>query len=107
MVKQGVPQWIAVNFADTFKIDGFTVQFQGGFSPAEIQLEMCSGETGSGSEHLTVATFYPNDSSSAQSFRIEGDLIVTKYLRFFFPKSCDTFGRIIVYKLVINGEQTQ
>jgi len=73
-------------------VTGFVIQFQGGFAAKSIHLQV-KGETDE--------VFYPLDVNSLQEFSLPKPLSDTAQLKLHFPDSTDTYGRIIVYKLVI------
>jgi hypothetical protein len=98
---QGSSQWILVKFTQQYPVSGFTIQFAGGFSAKTICLQTT---TTTGSSPETLYTFYPEDTNKEQTFSLTSNgepALITDNLRFHFPGSTDTFGRIIVYKLNI------
>jgi Sad1 / UNC-like C-terminal len=100
-VPQGPNQWIAVSLREAVKVSQISIQFQGGFSAKEIHLQTSK----SSSAPETIEKFYPQDTNSLQHFPITTAPLIADNLRFHFPQSTDTFGRIIVYKLCIYEEK--
>ena len=100
-MSQGPNQWIAVSLREAVKVSQISIQFQGGFSAKEIHLQTSK----SSPAQETIEKFYPQDTNSLQHFPITTGPLIADNLRFHFPQSTDTFGRIIVYKLCIHEEK--
>lgn len=84
-----------LQFVNPIALKKFEIQFQGGFAAKSICLQKNSTEA---NVQETVNTFFPEDINSVQTFSLDAPLI-TNNLKFLFPESTDTYGRIIVYKI--------
>ncbi|XP_041746166.1 nuclear receptor 2C2-associated protein [Coregonus clupeaformis] len=97
---QGDSQWVTLEFPQPVRVSELKVQFQGGFSGKTCKLEGCPKD----GDLAKIIDFYPEDSSSLQSFPIQEAPTVHR-LKIVFENSADFFGRIIVYSLDILGER--
>lgn len=86
-----------LQFSSPIALKKFEIQFQGGFAAKSIYLQKNSTEAGATIQE-TINTFFPEDINSVQTFNLDAPLL-TNNLKFFFPESTDTYGRIIVYKI--------
>ncbi|XP_073448645.1 nuclear receptor 2C2-associated protein isoform X3 [Aquarana catesbeiana] len=95
--EQGSSQWIVLEFPQKVCVSEIHIQFQGGFSSKNCNLEGCLKNE----EFETVTNFYPEDINALQKF-VFTERCVEK-LRLSFPSSTDFFGRIVVYHLDVRG----
>ena len=85
---QGKSQHIAAKFNETTKIAEFHIQFQGGFSCKQIDVQ---------SKELTdTISFYPDDVNEMQIFTLP-EPVGFNTLRLVCLQPTDFFGRIVVY----------
>lgn len=91
---QGSPQWINVKFQQKETIQGFVIQFQGGFAGKECHIK-CADDDGN---MIVWEKFTPEDTNKLQTFNLNNPIHSNK-LKFVFDSSTDFFGRIIIYQL--------
>lgn len=91
---QGLLQFIIFEFKHPVVVEEVHVKFQGGFTG-----KTCILQAGNSIEDLRdLCTFYPEDISSKQIFRIQNDSTCTLY-KMVLKNSSDFFGRITIYSL--------
>ncbi|KRF98127.1 nuclear receptor 2C2-associated protein [Drosophila tropicalis] len=90
---EGSSQWICLTLDEPQTINGFCIQFQGGFAGQKSNITIYSQD----GNVVHQDAFYPEDINSSQYFKLQ-DLICHK-IKFVFESTTDFFGRIIVYKL--------
>ncbi|XP_022199938.1 nuclear receptor 2C2-associated protein [Nilaparvata lugens] len=95
---QGSPQWVELQSKDgERKISSFSIQFQGGFAGKDCFFEVKS----SNSLDIISTPFYPDDVNTLQHFSLQTPVTGNTFI-FKFTTSTDFFGRIVIYKLVVN-----
>ena len=87
-----------VQFTQRFAVTKFEIQFQGGFAAKNICVQRTSTDNGV-TKVETISNYFPEDVNSVQVFSLPDASLLTDNLKFLFPESTDTYGRIIVYKL--------
>merc|ERR1712013_876190 len=85
---QGKSQHIAAKFNETTKIAEFHIQFQGGFSCKQIDVQS--------KELADTISFYPDDVNEIQKFTLP-EPVGFSTLRLVCLQPTDFFGRIVVY----------
>lgn len=96
---KGSPQWIEIQFGgEDIEIKSFSIQFQGGFVGKDCHLEISKDH-----KELIKHPFYPEDVNVMQHFKIPTDGVNNKgkIFKLVFNSSTDFFGRIVVYKLIL------
>eukprot|EP01117_Protostelium_nocturnum_P010479 TRINITY_DN3773_c0_g1_i1.p1 TRINITY_DN3773_c0_g1~~TRINITY_DN3773_c0_g1_i1.p1 ORF type:complete len:129 (+),score=39.78 TRINITY_DN3773_c0_g1_i1:131-517(+) len=95
------PQWILIDFERAVKVEKILITFQGGFSAQSINVMKDEGED----KWEEVQEFHPEDKNLTQTFVLKEPVSLTK-LKLHFPTSTDMFGRIVIYKLDVIGEDS-
>uniref|UniRef100_A0A1E1X148 Nuclear receptor 2C2-associated protein n=1 Tax=Amblyomma aureolatum TaxID=187763 RepID=A0A1E1X148_9ACAR len=96
---QGTPQWVCLDFTNPVTPSVVHLQFQGGFSGKEVQIEAVDAS----SDTTTCADIFPEDNNALQTFPLQLDTPI-KRLRIVFRTSTDMFGRIVLYRLAVIGK---
>ncbi|XP_011503583.1 PREDICTED: nuclear receptor 2C2-associated protein, partial [Ceratosolen solmsi marchali] len=93
----GSPQWIVLNYYKEINLTSLEIQFQGGFAGLKCQIQ-----AGSNLKNLNYfQDIFPENSNSIQLFKLIS-VIKAKIFKLVFQNSTDFFGRIIIYKLLLN-----
>jgi hypothetical protein len=99
---QGLPQTIIIDFEKLVVIDLIRIMFQGGFACPSGHVEIAT----SLDNFQVICNFNEiEDSNELQSIFIPHSM--GRYLKINFTTSTDFYGRIIVYKLQVIGEEFQ
>ena len=99
-VKQGLNQWIRVQFRNSVTPSELRLTFQGGFSTRVIRLQFFSEET-----QVCEQVIHPEDTHSCQVFPLNCPTACNQ-IRVVFEEACDLFGRIIVYSFDLLGPRS-
>ncbi|KAH7462000.1 hypothetical protein PRIC1_005925 [Phytophthora ramorum] len=98
---QGSPQQVQVLFHRTVDICTLRVMFQGGFVGQDVQIHANKA----GQWELTDVDVDPEDCNDLQEFQcplhhVEGVALT-------FQRSSDFFGRVVIYRLDVRGQELQ
>jgi len=88
---KGAPQKIEFSFSEPKTIRKLNIQFQGGFSAKQIQLENADAEK---------CEFVPLDTNQLQEFCLDKPITAQDF-KLILNSSYDFYGRIIIYHLDI------
>lgn len=101
---QGTPQWLQLDFGKLVDIQAVAITFQGGFVGLDCRVLVGSGEKAPASQ---VAAFEPDDVNKPQTFTVDADRAkAVAKMRLVFGKSTDSFGRIVIYSVKVQGSET-
>lgn len=81
---------MAAKFSDEIQLSSFSIQFQGGFTCKQIDVQNEKKET--------IFSCYPEDVNSTQKFQLDATTKL-KSLKLLLLQPTDFFGRIIIYNL--------
>lgn len=97
---QGSPQQILLQFNRTVTIHCVEMMFQGGFVGQDIQIQVRSSGCNEW-KLLSDVDIEPNDSNELQQFSCTIPHITA--LQLCFQRSTDFYGRVILYRLDVQG----
>ncbi|TMW67150.1 hypothetical protein Poli38472_012266 [Pythium oligandrum] len=100
---QGSPQQILLQFHRAVRIERLDIMFQGGFvgQDVDVRFKRSSGAEWNTAEHVDVD---PEDTNDLQTFACALDDVDA--LQLVFKRSTDFYGRVIIYRLDVLGEDT-
>ncbi|KAI8071437.1 galactose-binding domain-like protein [Gongronella butleri] len=101
--EQGMPQHVLLDFGAPVVVEHLDLTFQGGFVGKKC-VALGSTATQPNDYTIPLATFYPQDINSEQSFPVAIASPIQR-LKLIFEESTDFYGRITLYKLDIRGSQ--
>lgn len=106
-IRQGLPQWIVLQFASPVKPHSLSLTFQGGFVGTRCVVSAVT--SASGGEWEVLAPIYPQDVNRKQVFPVHasaGDFPTeVTQLKLSFEESSDFFGRVTLYDLTLYGSR--
>lgn len=99
---EGNFQWIFCSFHHSFILNELNIQFQGGFSCKKLLIKHLDNNQ----RELGEFTIYCEDNNLLQKFKeINPHRFLSQFIRIIFLDCTDTFGRVIVYKFELYGQQ--
>ncbi|KAJ0394188.1 hypothetical protein P43SY_003817 [Pythium insidiosum] len=104
---QGSPQQVQIQFQRAVHVRRLDLMFQGGFVGQDVDLRVRRHEAAGEDTAWTLVSdvdIDPEDSNALQSFEC-GQLNNVDALRLTFKRSTDFYGRVIIYRLGVLGEE--
>ncbi|GLE05736.1 hypothetical protein PINS_up014784 [Pythium insidiosum] len=100
---QGSPQQVQLQFQRLVHVRQLQLMFQGGFVGQDVELRVRRQDVWTVVSDIDID---PEDSNAMQSFDC-GQLDDVDALRLTFKRSTDFYGRVIIYRLDVLGQEAQ